>query len=152
MTESPWGGGETTVTIKYGKGYDETWGVFRGSVEAIRAQLIAYFEIPEADHEGLSVHDLVLNATRLAQSTSAAAVGLGGKVLAKGDAPASGGWAKAAAGLSPAEPERNPLYGLIEACADREALKDVYARNVDTFKADAELLAAWKAKGKALTA
>lgn len=158
MTENVtnvWGGSkaETTVTIKYGKGYEESWVVFRGSPDEIRAQLIGYFAPEPETVEGLSLHELVLNLTKLAHSTSAASSGLGGTVINNGgraQRPSSGGWAAAAA--EPAVPERNPLYGKVESATTLDEVKDIYARNADAFKADAELLAAWKAKGKELSA
>lgn len=153
-TESPWienyADGTVGVTIKYGRGYEETWANFKGIVKVVRQTIIDYFGLTAEETEGLSLHEVVINATKLAHSVSAASAGLGGTVISQGGR-SGGGWSKAAENAAPAAPERNPLYGKVEEVADVTALRELFARNKAAFEADAELLQAWKDKGKALT-
>lgn len=144
--------GTVGVTVKYGRGYEETWANFRGTVLDVRQTIIDYFGLGTEETEGLSLHEVVVNVTKLAHAVAAASSGLGGTVISGGGK--GGGWSKAASGGSPAtpaEPERNPLYAKIEGTSDVAALKELFARNKAAFEADAELLQAWKDKGKALT-
>lgn len=141
------------LTIKYGKGYEEPWLTAKGNSESIKAGLAAFFGLDREEIEGLTAHEVVLNCKKLAIGTSAVVAGLGGTVI-NGTRPARGGWQAAAEGSAPAEPaepERNPLFATIDAATTVDAVKDIYARNVDAIKADPELLAAWKAKGKELS-
>lgn len=145
---SPWSGGEVTATVKFGKGYDDPWLVFRGDPDQISEQVIASFGLEET--EGLTLAELIVNASKQAQAVRAASAGLGGSVISQGNGRRNA-WAEAAGSTEPAQPERNPLYGKLEEVTDVAALKELYARNKAAFDGDAELLAAWKAKGKSLT-
>ena len=138
--------GETSVTIKYGKGYDESWATFRGTTETVTQQINDYFNIEAGKFT--SLHDLVVDATRLAHNVSYVAKNAGGQVLSKGEQAAP---AAESAPETPAEPEKSPTYALIEAATARAELTRMWAENKAEFEADAELMAAWKAKGKSLT-
>lgn len=153
MTDVTSGARETSVTIKYGKEFDKTWAVFRGNVEEIRSDLLAYFAVDAEAVAGLTLHELVVNCTKLAQGSATVAGLLGGTVIpaSSSPAPGSGGTAfdEPAAPAQPEAPAVNPLLAVIEAQTDVDGLKRVWAENQAAF-ADAELMAAWKARGKAL--
>jgi hypothetical protein len=54
----------------------------------------------------------------------------------------------------PAQPQAKPhqeLYDTIASISDVDKLKLLWAENQDAFTADAELLDAWKARGKELS-
>lgn len=141
---------EVSVTIKH-DGKDSTWLVFRGSVEAVREQIIECFGMTET--EGLTLHELSVEATRLVKATSQVANGLGGRVL-KGGSQSAFAQAREGGGSAPApakEDEDVPLKGMIEAATSVAALKTLWAENKAAFDADPELFAAWKAKGKSLS-
>lgn len=161
-SESPWQPGDTGVTIKFGKGYEDPWLTFRGSVEQIRAEVLAAFGME--DNPELSLAAVVVNATREAHAMYGVASGLGGRVISQSGGTRRGGWSKAAAktesvaggqearNTSPQEPEKpavSPLLAEIEACEDTTQLKRLWAQRQEAFK-DPEIMAAWKAKGKAL--
>lgn len=154
------------MTIKYGKGYEETWAVFNGQTQEVRQDILDYFGIGSVSVANLTLSELVVNVTNLAHGKGNVAALMGGVVLgsqpteATANVPAQrtsdeaqqptsdDGW-----GDEPAAPAGNPLqplYDAVEACADKDALKRLWAENQVAF-ADADLLAAWKAKGKALS-
>jgi hypothetical protein len=142
------------------QGKDAPWFVYRGTVEEIKAALAEDFE--QDAPEGLSLSAVVNNAQRHAEALSAAK----GMVLApvatsasqapsgpqndeaqqSGDDP----WTQAEMPAPAADPLA-PLREAIEAAVDRAALKLLYAENQAAFT-DADLLAAWKTKGKSLPA
>lgn len=170
-----------SVTIKYDKGHDATWAVFRGLPAEVREDIIGYFGLDSASVSGLTLHELTVNATHVAHGVGAVATTLGGvaigssqaesaKIAARltGGVPPKGGdpndgeaqanpWARNG-DEPPAEEEKpaaNPnahLYTAIENAADVDALKRIWAEDQAAFANDAELLATWKAKGKALKA
>ena len=141
------------VTIKYGKGYEETWATFQGASSEIRSQIEEYFGLDGTD---LTLNELVINATQTAHGVTTAVRGLGGTTVpassgsttASGDEAQADPWAAASEGSS--EPQGNAFLPLIEACSNVEELKRLYASQ-PTLKEDDEALAAWKAKGKSLS-
>lgn len=147
MADDAWSqdGAGIGVTIKTGKGYEDTWITFRGSPKQIREDICATFGMECANVADLSLFDVVVNATTIAHGTSTVASKLGGTVVsnkAKAEEPKE---------EQPAEPEANPILAQIEACADTDALRRLWAENQAAFS-DAAVMAAWKAKGKALKA
>jgi hypothetical protein len=155
------------VTIKYGKGYEETWAVFNGQVGEVREDIMSYFGIDPENSAvaNLTPSELVVNVTNLAHGKGNAAALLGGVVIGSQPATATSApaspkvdegqqpsgsdpWAAAAAS-TPATPAANPMLALIEAVPDVPALQRLWAENQAAFQ-DAEVMAAWKAKGKAL--
>ena len=151
MSGNPHNPGEIVVTIKYGKGYDDSWLVFHGeSQAAVRALLRDTFG---ADDEGLTLHELVLNCTKIAHGGSA--VSTIGTAIPKSDTSAPAGdkpdpWKQAEEQAS--EPGPNPLIAKVEETETVQALQRVWAENKAEFDADAELMAAYKAHGKKLQA
>lgn len=157
---------EVTVTIKYGKGYEETWAVFRGTVQEVREMVIDYFGItPDAITE-LSTHELVINVTNLAHGTGNVAAMLGGTVIA---APVTA--APAITGGNPWEgleenhtdsnamdpilpPQEKPnawLYPMIADSTTVDELRRLYATHSTILESDADVKAAWSARGKELS-
>ncbi|MEU9126566.1 hypothetical protein AB0D08_00360 [Kitasatospora sp. NPDC048540] len=158
-----------TVTIKYGKGYEETWAVFKGSANEVREDIAAYFGFPPEAMEGLTLSEVVVNATSLAHGKGNIAAMLGATIIpvsqsavpaaptgdpwaaAAQSAPASN-WAPKASGPEPAAEDPNAwILGEIEKQPDRDSLKRLWAEN-QSFFADPAVMAAWKSKGKALAA
>jgi hypothetical protein len=159
-----------TVTIKYGKGYEETWAVFRGSsAQAIRTLVIDYFGVEAQAVSELSAHELVVNMTNVAHGTGNAAATLGAVAVPKAStftynaAPTGNPWAGIedtdAPAESPAEPVvsapegGHPHQALIDAlngAGDLPALKRVWATNQAAFT-DPDVQAAYKARGKELS-
>lgn len=147
----------TTVTIKYGKGFEETWVVFNGLTDEIRDDILLYFGVERESVTELTLSEIVLNVTQLAHAKGNVGKYLGGTFInqssqseARSSAEPSGDpWAEA--GAAPAQPKENPLFGLVESCATVDELKRLWAENQEAFKEDEKLTAAWKAKGKALS-
>ncbi|USH45869.1 hypothetical protein SEA_VIEENROSE_34 [Streptomyces phage VieEnRose] len=162
---------ETTVTIKYGKGYEETWAVFKGSPDEVRQDIVDYFGFDRDSVAGLTLNQLVINATQVAHGGGNAAASLGAVSLPKAaaastpaaapaqSAPAASTddpWAAAgqpasspAPAAPAAQPEANPIFELIENCKSVDELKKLWATNQAAF-ADESVMTAWKAKGRSL--
>ncbi|WP_031513732.1 hypothetical protein [Streptomyces sp. NRRL F-5123] len=150
------------ITIKYGKGYDDTWAVFEGATPEVRADIMDYFGMDPATQVGLSLSSVVVNATQIAHGKGLIATSLGATVVEETASepaqPAGDPWATAAntsSSVSVAEqPAVNPnawILGEIEKQTTVDGLKKLWAEN-QSFFADASVMAAWKAKGKALQA
>jgi hypothetical protein len=157
---------ELTVTIKYGKGYEETWAVFKGNPDEVREDIISYFGLMRDSVTELTLSELVVEVTSLAHGKGNIARFLGGTIIPPSEAgpdpaPASSSsnedpWAAAGATTSapaaqPAEDPNAYILGEIEKQSDVAGLKRLWAENQNFF-ADPAVMAAWKAKGKALSA
>lgn len=141
------------ITIKYGKGYEETWATFSGTNDEIRELITQYFGFESASVADLTTSELVVNATQLAHGKGNVAALLGGTVIPSSSAPANDEAQNATADDVWSQAEQNapnPLLAQIESCGDVEALKLLWAENQAAFS-DAEVEAAYKAKGRALT-
>lgn len=57
----------TCVTIKTGKGYDDSWYVFEGTTEEIEGQLLRFFGTPEGYDPSTPLIELAEWATAMAQ-------------------------------------------------------------------------------------
>lgn len=165
MSANPFEGSDVTVTIKYGKDFSDSWAVFRGSVEGVRANIIAYFGFDGAKLAGNTLNEVVVMATSHAHGMRTAGASLGATVLpsqrtesaapattgtatVETEAPATAGdvWGEDSADAGP-----NPLFAQVEAITSIDDLKRLWAENQAAF-AEGELLEAYKAKGKALKA
>lgn len=151
-----------SITIKTGKGYDDTWLGFTGTVESVRANIKATFDLDDTD---LTLFELVQNATSTAHGVATAVRALGGTVVAppapgKDEAQANvrpDAWAEAEAGES-VESGNDPYVTLaanIERQTDVTSLRRLYAEHKDLFTADSEAAKAakkaWQDKGQALS-
>jgi len=149
-----------SVTIKYGKGYEESWANFTGLLPEVREDICTYFGVDGESVTELTLSELVVNVTALAHGKATASSVLGAVAIPESSSPAPAATVAQSSGdqteghdpwtQAGTEPEGpNPLLAQIEACTDVEALKRVWAENQAAF-ADTELMAVWKAKGKAL--
>jgi hypothetical protein len=142
-----WTEGGTGVTIKEGKGYEESWFTFRGTPAQIKEDLIQFFGLDSASVADWTVHAVASHCKAIAHGIAVVATELGAAVIADGPSenlPAS-------STPSPTEdaPAESPLLARIAATTDAESLKRLWAENQDAFK-DATVMNAWKARGKAL--
>lgn len=153
------------VTIKYGKGYDDSWVVFEGTSSEVRAEVIDYFGMDPDTQLGLSLSSIVVNATNVAHGKALIATSLGATVVEEkrepATPPADDPWAAASAAQSSGpwsgsasvpEKKEDPnayILGEIEKQTTVQGLKELWAKN-QSFFSDASVMAAWKAKGKAL--
>ena len=154
---------ELTVTIKYGKGYEESWAVFRGtSAEEIRTAIATYFGLPEDAIAGMTGHEVVLQATGIAHGHATVASILGGiPVPDAGGSKGEGGdpWeafnSKDAYAVPKGEAtEEDPFADLIKRLGEAgstDELHRLWATNQDSFSNEA-VMEAYKARGKQLTA
>lgn len=148
--------GHMSVTLKQ-DGKDGTWIVFHGTAKDIRSQIIATFDME--GQEDAPLYDLINEATSTYKATGNLNSSLGGRVIKKGDASASskGGsaWDRATGAGAPQEEPVDlnvvRLTKAIEDATDVPALHNLYARDKAHFEANAELFAAWQAKGKSLS-
>jgi hypothetical protein len=155
---------ELSVTIKYDKGHDATWAVFRGTTGEIRADILDFFGMDPATQVGLSLSSVVTNATQIAHGKGLIATALGATVVEETTEPAkptddpwaaasasqSGPWPGSASVTEPKSEDPNAyILGEIEKQTTVDGLKKLWAGN-QSFFADPAVMAAWKAKGKSL--
>ena len=98
---------EVTVTIKAGKGYEDSWYVFRGDAEAVKEQLIGFFALDRASVASLSPFETAVNARQIAQSISDVSAKLG--AVAIGSVPSGPSANAEAAALGTARPTTRGL-------------------------------------------
>jgi hypothetical protein len=146
-----------SVTIKYGKGYEQTWVTFQGSGEQVRADVLSYFGMDRLKLANLTLSELVVNATGIAHGVGNVAAGLGAMVVPDAQsgvespavsASATDPWTEAANRATEAAPA-NPLLAEIATAATIDALKAIWARNQSAFS-DSAVMEAWRAKGRSL--
>ncbi|MEU8621436.1 hypothetical protein [Streptomyces sp. NPDC048623] len=160
-------GRSITVTIKYGKGYDESWLVFKGRSGEVREDILESFGLDSDSVTGLTLSDIVVNATNIAHGKGLIATQLGATVIAEepaapakpqgdpwanvGSTPqASSAWSDKPA-TSPEQDKSAWILGEIEKQTTRADLKKVWAAN-QSFFADPAVMDAYKVKGKSLPA
>jgi hypothetical protein len=133
----------------------------------IRADILDFFGMDPATQVGLSLSSVVTNATQIAHGKGLIATALGATVVEETTEPAKpptdDPWAAASAtqsapwpgSASVAEPTKEDpnayILGEIEKKTTVQELKKLWAEN-QSFFADPAVMAAWKAKGKALSA
>lgn len=165
---------ELTITLKYGKSYDDSWAVFKGTPNEVRDDIVSFFGFNRESVAELTLNDLVVEATNLAHGKGNAARFLSAVTIPASEAPppapasASSEDPWAAAGVTdngppwdthPVEevkPAAQPkaedpdawILGEIENQTSVAGLKRLWAENQSMF--NDKVLAAWKAKGRAL--
>jgi hypothetical protein len=155
---------ELSVTIKYDKGHDATWAVFRGTTGEIRADVLEFFGMDPATQAGLSLSSVVTNATQIAHGKALIATALGATIVEETTEPAkptddpwaaasaaqpSGPWPGSASVTEAKEDPNAYILGEIEKQTTVDGLKKLWAGN-QSFFSDPAVMAAWKAKGKSL--
>jgi hypothetical protein len=155
---------ELSVTIKYDKGHDATWAVFRGTTGEIRADVLEFFGMDPATQAGLSLSSVVTNATQIAHGKALIATTLGATIVEETTEPAkptddpwaaasaaqpSGPWPGSASVTEAKEDPNAYILGEIEKQTTVDGLKKLWAGN-QSFFSDPAVMAAWKAKGKSL--
>lgn len=148
-----------SITIKTGKGYDDTWLGFTGSVEQVRDLIGETFGLGD-EQAGLTLYEVVANATQIAHGVTRAVTALKGTVIPS--APSGGDEAQATAGQpaedAPAEEEQDP-YVQMTAMIQAEnitvaTLRQLYADNDALFTADTDeakaLKKVWQQRGRDL--
>lgn len=150
-----------TVTIKYGKGYEQSWVVFHGLAEEIRDDIVSFFGMQRENVVNLTLSELVVNATSVAHGLGNLAAGLSATVVeSRSMEPAahmasaasvatSDAWAQAAT-TTPESPAAPSLFDDISRAPDVPALQRFWAENQAAF-ADPAVMDAWKARGRELS-
>ncbi|MGW6745433.1 hypothetical protein ACWGDX_32625 [Streptomyces sp. NPDC055025] len=141
-------GRSITVTIKYGRGHDDSWAVFRGSPTEVRKDIEAFFSLDGKSVADLSLHELVVEAGQIAQSTTTVAKGLNARIVPQ-TAPEPTAARKAAEAPASAQSMANAVLEQIAACKNTEELRRLWATNQTAF-GDQAVMDAWKARGRAL--
>lgn len=143
-----------------------TWIVFHGSPAKIREQIIEVFQIENGADRPL--YDLINEATDLFKASATVSQNLGGRVLDKGNGQSlpvgssfGGGdrggdvWSQAAAAQQQAPQETkedvDPILAALENCKSVAEVQQVWAENQGAFNSNPDYMAAYKAKGKALS-
>ena len=130
---------------------DSPWFTPNGSVAAVREMILEAFGI---DDEGQTLFDLTMQAQGLANSVSRNPdVGLGAKVLGKpagkaAEKPQES--AEAPAKEAPAQEAEDPILAALKAATTLDEVKTIRAENQQAFADNADYLAAWKARGRAI--
>jgi hypothetical protein len=162
----PYDAGGISVTLKSdepgGKFNDPkspgTWIVFHGSPSHVKSQIIEVFDLDEKAAER-PLYDLVNEATKLFKSVNAVGGQLGGTVLSKGSEKSEDGdvWqqvANANANSTPPAEEKadvDPILAALENCKTVADVQQIWAENQSAFNDNADYMAAYKARGKALS-
>lgn len=159
MSDDVWDGSSRrsmSVTVKYGKGFEAPWAVFHGSPDEVREDICKFFDL---DADGLTGHALLTNAVSLAQGSLTVVKGIGATYRKTADktnvveADATDDpWAEAETAEGGDKPD--PLaehYTAVASIDNVDSLKRYWAEHQEEFK-NAELLAAWKSRGKELAA
>lgn len=153
---------EVGVTLKFPESArykaDNPWITFRGTPESIRESIVAVMGWTAEDTNDLTLAALVYNAQRDVTAIGSAGNGLGGRVISEGKA-SGPAWEEAKSSpAEPAAPEKSAeelaverLTAEVAKVADVAELQQLWARNQEAFKNEG-LMAAYKARGKALSA
>lgn len=156
-----------TVTVKYGKSYEDTWAVFKAADNDSLAGLVAgYFGADSEMVVGLTNHELVLNMTSVAHGSADAAALLGAVAIPASESrpTAQTGGDNPWAGLDdnagqdkewPADPpkdeEEERLLRLIASSTTVPDLqREVWVKNRAAFDKYPAVQSAYKARGKEL--
>lgn len=156
-----------SITVKYGKGYEETWARFFGTATEVRTDLCSYFGLTEEQGDQFSLNELVIKCTEIAHGVGLVGTVLGGQIQPNGNGPSGdhgppwnepspstgGGDPWAGVGNNQSSEPADPLqvhYDAVKRATTTDELKLYWADNQAAF-ADEQLMAAYKAKGKALS-
>lgn len=133
---------ELSATLKYGKGYEDSWLVIRADNAADLKKAIE--EATGLSGEGLSVVDLIHNAASHVHQVSKMGTALGATVIAETPAePAAPAQiqAQAAAPAAPAPQAQAPsLEDQIASAKSASELSDLFLKNKAAFTGDKALM------------
>jgi len=133
-------GGESTATLKYGKGHEDSWFVAKGTPAQIKQQVIDYFGLTGEDLAEKTPHEIVLQGQSIAQGTSAVSGKLNGSIdwPSSSDRPAA---AKKGGSKKKSEPKKEEdehpwgqVLAQIELAETEDALKKLFAVNKEAFQ------------------
>lgn len=122
---------DIVFTLKHGKGYEESWAVFRGDAATIRRSAMEFYGVEESDVAGYNASE-VLEAIRLSVQGSGIAMPEGPKVKAAEIGSAEGS-------LPPAQTD-DDLLAQVESAESREVVDALWRTNREKF--DAKIVAA----------
>lgn len=131
---------ELSATLKYGKGYEDSWLVIRADNAADLKKAIE--EATGLSGEGLSVVDLIHNAASHVHQVSKMGTALGATVIAETPAePAAPAQEQAAAPAAPAPQAQAPsLEDQIASAKSASELSDLFLKNKAAFTGDKALM------------
>ncbi|WP_372407181.1 hypothetical protein [Streptomyces luteireticuli] len=129
-----------SVTIVYGKRHHDSEATFQGSQREVFQGIAAFFGLDRETLTGVTLGELVVEATALAQGATCIARGLDAHVVAQPTA------LPAASADGPAG-----LLDRIAECSSVRELHELWAAHQAAF-GDPAALDAWKARGRALAA
>ena len=149
MTSGP--DDRSTLTIKFGKGYEDPWFVASGNPATIRRQLLEFAGLE--DDPDKTLQRLGIEVASETQAMWAARSKAGGQRLpaAASKAPTDDTPVEAA---EPAKPAEDPNQFIFDALADADTTEDlvrVFAKNKDAFTKSADLQGAFLARKNILT-
>jgi hypothetical protein len=161
VEHGPFADGGITVVLKYDKDYAAPWATFRGDQDEVRRGILAFVGLDEEDAEGLSLADVVLNASQHVKALGTTGRSLGATVVRP---PAAGTlaacddvWDQVGRAAPPAKAEKpaepSPVELMlkrIESTGDISGLQRLWAENRNLFDENGDLLSAWKARGRAI--
>ncbi|MEU6959576.1 hypothetical protein [Streptomyces chrestomyceticus] len=142
-------GRSITVTIKYGKGYEDSWVTFRGDPEVISGDIVSFFGLDCDTLTGVTPSELVVEATHTAQGAMHVVRGLDARIVPSRPTKTADGPREAAQGHPKSSAPVQPLLDQIQACKSTDDLKRLWAENQMAF-GDEAVMNAWKARGRAL--
>lgn len=150
-----------TATVKYGKGYDETWVSFSGSPSEIREDIIDFFGANRDNAAAMTLNELVIAVTDIAHGAGSAAAVLGAMPVptAPSEPEATettteaqeSPWDAARRTQAAPEPASDPLLEQIVAAGTRDDLRRLWANNQEAFKRT-EVQEAFRARSEAIAA
>ncbi|MFC9736656.1 hypothetical protein ACFVKC_01905 [Streptomyces noursei] len=137
------------MTIKYGKGHEDSWVTFRGTPGAVFEDIASFFGFDCETLTGLVPSDLVIEATQAAQGATHVVRGLDARIVPSQPAPQAGDPWTATQEPTKAQSGSNALLEQINACHTTDELKRLWAENQSAF-GDQAVMDAWKARGRSL--
>lgn len=148
MSLNPWkedSMAELTATLKYGKGYEESWLVLRAPTAAELKEAIE--EATGVSGEGMTLVDQIHNATQHVHSLARAGTVLGATVIESSAAPQSPQAAPQQPAEAPVAPEPTLLEKIAQAGSQSD-LSDLFLKNKAAFTADQKLMDALQERSK----
>lgn len=141
---------EVTATLKWSKGYEDPWLVIKGETAADVKRGIE--EATGLSGDGISLVDLIHNASAHVHSVNNVGATLGGTVIREGTKPEPEPEKPQEPAPQPEpEPEQeSPVLGLIADAKSQKALGDLYQEHRKAFQSTPALMAALQARAAEL--